>query len=83
VSLRDEARADTKRPGTQGTTILRLVAMLDGDEREEVVSLIWEPDPDISARAVGDVLTRHFGDRVGKISGGQVEDHRRNKARPE
>jgi hypothetical protein len=82
MGLRDEAVAATKHPGTQGTTIFRLIALLEGDERAEVIELIWERDPNISARAIGDVLTKHFGDRVGKISGGMVEDHRR-KPRPE
>jgi hypothetical protein len=81
MGLKDEALAATKKPGTQGTTILRLVGLLEGDERDEVIGLIWDRDPGISARAIGDVLTKHYGDRVGKITGGQVEDHRR-KDRP-
>lgn len=83
MSLRDEASALTKRPGSQTSRIMRLVAELSGKQRTEVVDLIWTHDPDISSRAVGEVLTKHFGDRVGEITGNQVEDHRRNKARPE
>ena len=83
MSLLDEARSATKRPGSQQSRIMRLVDMLDGKERDEVVALIWDIDPNISARAIGEVLTKHFGDLAGEITGNQVEDHRRNKARPE
>jgi hypothetical protein len=83
MSLLDEARHATKRPGSQQSRIMRLVDMLDGDERAEVVALIWDGDPNVSARAIGEVLTKHFADLVGEVTGNQVEDHRRNKARPE
>lgn len=81
MGLRDEARSETRSPGTQGSTIMRLIDLLDGDERDEVIDLVWNVDPNISARAIGEVLTKHYGDRVGPISGQQVQDHRK-KQRP-
>jgi hypothetical protein len=82
VSLLDEARAATKRPGGQ-SRIYKLVGLLDGDERAEVIDLVWCAESDISARATAEVLNRHYEHLVGAITGNQVEDHRRSKVRPE
>jgi hypothetical protein len=81
VSLREEAAALSTRPGPQTSAIMRLVDSLDGDERDDVVGLVWD-DVHTSSRAVAEVLTKHFGDRVGKITSQQVRNHRSAKPRP-
>lgn len=81
MSLIDEAKALTKKSGPQTSKILRLVDSLDGKERDEVVELIWDHQTDITARAVAEVLTKHYGAEVGEITQQQVQDHRK-KARP-
>lgn len=77
MSLRDEARALGRKATGPESTIMRLVDLLEGDERAEVISLIWDHDPDISHRAIADTLTRHYGARVGRITLQQVTNHRR------
>ena len=84
MGLMDEARALTKRPGTQTSKILRVVDGLTGKARAEVISLVWDHDPNISSRAIGEVLTKHYAELAGgEITGGQVDAHRRDKPRPE
>lgn len=80
MGLRDEAAAESKRPGPQTSAILRIVNSLDGDDRDEVVALVWD-DVDTSSRAVAHVLTKHFGDRFGRVTDQQVRNHR-SKPRP-
>lgn len=80
MSLRTEAAEASKRPGPQTSAILRIIESLDGDDRDEVVALVWD-DVDTSSRAVAEVLTKHFGDRFGRISDQQVRNHR-SKPRP-
>lgn len=75
MSLRDEALAIGRQATGPQSTIMRLVDLLDGDERDEVISLVWDRDPDISARAIAETLTRHYGARVGKITRQQVTNH--------
>lgn len=82
MSLRDEARAISKKPGPQTTTIMRIVASLDGDDRADVVGLIWDDAEVTSSRAAAEILTRHFGDRFGSVSDQQVRNHRSKVPRP-
>jgi hypothetical protein len=76
MSLRAEAAALSKRPGTQQSRIARLLESLSDDERDEVVALIWD-DKHISARAVAEVLNKHFEAEFGEFTNQQIQAHRR------
>lgn len=78
MGLLDEATAIAAR--TPSSAIMRLVDKLDGKQRDEVVELIWD-HPDIPARAVAEVLTKHYEPLVGEITLQQVTSHRK-KPRP-
>lgn len=78
MSLIDEATTLAAR--TPSSAIMRLVDKLDGKERDEVVELIWDHQ-DIAARAVAEVLTKHYEPLVGEITLQQVTAHRK-KPRP-
>lgn len=79
MGLREEAVAARKLPGPK-SALNRLLDDLNGDERAEVVELVWE-SPDIGNRAIADVLTRHYGERVGLITEQQIRNHR-DKPKP-
>jgi hypothetical protein len=82
VSLRDEAVVASGRPGYR-SKIHRILETLDGEERDEVIALVWDPDPEIRATGVARVLTRHYGHLVGPVTDNQVTEHRNNQPRPE
>ena len=82
MGLRDEAVELSGRPGYR-SKIHRIIDSLDGDDREEVISLVWDLDPDIKATGVARVLTKHFGHLVGPVTDNQVTEHRNNQPRPE
>lgn len=79
MGLREEAVAAKKLPGPK-SALNRLLAELDGNERVEVIDLVWE-SPDIGNRAIADVLTKHYGERVGLITEQQIRNHR-DKPKP-
>lgn len=79
MGLLDEAVALSSK-SSSGSKILRLVDKLNGKQRDEVVELIWD-HPDIPARAVAEVLTKHYEPLVGEITLQQVTSHRK-KPRP-
>jgi hypothetical protein len=83
LSLRDEAAAahPRRKPGPK-PTIARLVDLLEGDERDEVVALVWDEDHELSYEAIARTLTKHYGNRVGRITAQQVGNHRRSEPRP-
>ena len=76
MSLRAEAAALSKRPGTQQSRIARLLESLGDDDRDEVVALIWD-DKHISARAVAEVLNKYYADEFGEFTNQQIQAHRR------
>lgn len=82
MSLRDEARAISKRPGPQTTTILRIIGSLDDDDRDDVIGMVWDDADTTSSRAVAETLTKHFGERFGPVSDQQVRNHRQKVPRP-
>lgn len=82
MGLRDEARSISRRPGPQTTTILRIIASLDGDERDDVIGLIWDDADVTSSRAAAEILTKHFGATFGSVSDQQVRNHRQKVPRP-
>lgn len=73
MSLRSEAAASKRRTGPM-SNIRRLLDHLDGDERDEVVALIWD-DTHISGSVVAATLDRHFAE-FGPFSDQQVRNHR-------
>lgn len=81
MSLREEAAALSSRPGPQTSAIMRIVESLSGDDRDDVVGMVWD-DVHTSSRAVAEVLTKHFGDEFGKVTAQQVRNHRSAKPRP-
>ena len=60
-----------------------LLDSLDGDERAEVIDLVWHDGrrDAPSHRAIADVLTRHYGATFGTFSQ-QLVQRQRQKPRP-
>lgn len=81
MGLRDEAAALSGKTGPRTTTLYRLIDTLSGEERDDVIALVWD-DHHITGTAVAQVLTKHYGDQFGIITDQQVRHHRTHKARP-
>jgi hypothetical protein len=85
MSIRERAvtrsNAAVRRRGGQAK-IARLLEHLDGEERAEVIALVWD-DTDISSTAVGAELTEAYGHIVGRITDQQIRNHRNYQPRPE
>lgn len=81
MGLRDEAAALSGNTGPRTTTLYRLIDTLSGDERADVIALVWD-DHHITSTAAAQVLSNHYSDRFGIITDQQVRHHRRSKPRP-
>lgn len=79
MGLREEAVAAKKLPGPK-SALNRLLEELQGDERSEVIELVWN-SPDIGNRAIANVLTTHYGELVGPFTEQQIRNHR-DKPKP-
>lgn len=73
MGIRDEASTLVKPPGAPSRLTL-LLAHLDGDERADLVALVWD-DTHISTRAVADALNKHYPDH-GPFTHQQIRNHR-------
>lgn len=77
-----EARHLNARAG-RPSKLERLIDALDGEERAEVIDLVWHDGSDHqpSNRAIAQVLTKYYGDRFGPFSL-QLVQRQRQRPRP-
>lgn len=78
MSIRDDAAQGAKRTGPT-SAITRLLAQLDGEERDDVIALIWD-DLHISGMAAARALNKWYP-QYGPFTDQQVRNHR-NGERP-